>query len=1156
MALLLALMPILQSTVLAQGGGVPRRKDAGIASGTKARPDTTEIEVEKIETSGGPVRVFLQLNAPAVSEVMAKSGRGAASTQASKISSDQQSIESAFTAAGLNVKITDRLRTAVNGFIAVVDPKQIRQIAAVPGVKTVYKANIIDPDLTTTIPKLGIPPIWASGYTGSGSTVAVIDDGIDYKHANFGGNSGTTWATRPTKIIDGYDFVGDAYDARVGNSPTPDSDPYTCPNPPPAPIYDPADAPIHHGTHVAGIVGGLGVTSGGATFAGPYDATVPFTNLLIGPGVAPAARFYIFRVFGCYGSTDDLNITAAIDRAMDPDQNGDPSDHANVINMSLGSNYGVGYGPEQISVENATQVGITVVAAAGNAADSYYIVSDPGDTGAAISVAGTSAYVPSVTVAAGVRYGSGASFGPRFTTGGITGTIQVSTPANGCGPLTGFTAGNIARINRGTCEFDDKVWYAQQAGAIAVVVCNNAAGAPIAMGTGVTAPPTSPSLITIPSTMVSLADCPSVTGTATVRVDPTANAIYSSTSRGPRRSTVSSRVVLKPDVAAPGENVISSIGWNSVASYSGTSMATPHIAGYVALLHQQNPSWTPGELKALVMNTSTVDIPVTVGVATPLYGPGRMGVGRIDPANAFNLSGGGPKVIAYDQASPELVSVSFGLIEAVGAYTQTRTIELRNKGTSSVTYNVGLQNVVTEVGSSVAVSASSVTVPAGGTATVNVTVSGNPNTAGSFGRDASVANSQGGLLREWLPEVTGYVTFTAASQPTLRVSYHAIVRPAAQMTAQDVLTLPNTSGSASVVLSGTGFSTSPTVFSGSTTNVASLVSPFNLAYTNTTFPISFDVRETSFHIQNIGVTSDRLAQANLAATQIFFAITTPADWATPKSLAPYIHITTSAGNFCLGMPRLTVSSQQADVFLSSLYAGDCATSAGGFWDFANPTYGGVTAYPMHSYLLNNNTIVLAVPASGAAPSLGLTAGETFTYQVELASYDYGTVDISPVLSYSPDNDPLSFVDASGAIGGPFPNLPWFIDQPGSDDVPVDYNLSLFSGTNPLRILLVHYQNAQAYTRAELVCVNGPGLPVAAGCANATGPLVGDPGVTGTVNAAGSAGSGVTELGGPLTLPSTGYSHPTSDNNVAIAILLFCGLAAIGMGVIALRRRAR
>ncbi|HYH84774.1 MAG TPA: post-COAP-1 domain-containing protein [Pyrinomonadaceae bacterium] len=110
--------------------------------------------------------------------------------------------------------------------------------------------------------------------------IGIIDTGIDYTHADFGG-PGTSAAytsnnraiiepgTFPTaKVVGGMDFAGDAYTG--ANAPIPDPDPLDCTN---------------HGTHVAGSAAGLSVNVDGTTYTGPYDGTTPFTSLSIGPGV-------------------------------------------------------------------------------------------------------------------------------------------------------------------------------------------------------------------------------------------------------------------------------------------------------------------------------------------------------------------------------------------------------------------------------------------------------------------------------------------------------------------------------------------------------------------------------------------------------------------------------------------------------------------------------------------------------------------------------------------------------------------------------------------------------------------------------------------------------------------------------------------------------
>ena len=105
----------------------------------------------------------------------------------------------------------------------------------------------------------------------------------------------------------------------------------------------------------------------------------------VGPGVAPQAELYALRVFGCAGST---NLTAAaINWATDPNRDGDPSDHVDVINMSLGSAYGTPDDPSAAASNNAVAAGVIVVTSAGNSGDSYFVSGSPGSAVRAIATA-------------------------------------------------------------------------------------------------------------------------------------------------------------------------------------------------------------------------------------------------------------------------------------------------------------------------------------------------------------------------------------------------------------------------------------------------------------------------------------------------------------------------------------------------------------------------------------------------------------------------------------------------------------------------------------------------------------------------------------------------------------------------------------------------
>ena len=210
----------------------------------------------------------------------------------------------------------------------------------------------------------------AGGYTGKGVKIAVIDSGIDYTHTDFGGSgkledyekaskltelpSADSGLINRTKVAGGYDLVGDNYDG--SNTAVPDGNPLDC-------------TTGGHGTHVAGTAAGYGVNADGSTFTGDYSKLTAeqLKAMKIGPGVAPDAEIYAFRVFGCSGSTNV--VIEALDRALDPNGDGDFSDRVNVVNMSLGGEFSPQDDPEAYAVDALTRAGVLSVISAGNAND-------------------------------------------------------------------------------------------------------------------------------------------------------------------------------------------------------------------------------------------------------------------------------------------------------------------------------------------------------------------------------------------------------------------------------------------------------------------------------------------------------------------------------------------------------------------------------------------------------------------------------------------------------------------------------------------------------------------------------------------------------------------------------------------------------------------
>src|SRR5439155_17958620 len=178
-------------------------------------------------------------------------------------------------------------------------------------------------------------------------------------------------------------------------------------------------------------------------------------NFNIGPGVAPKADLYAVRVFGCEGPTD---VTVdAIEWAVDNDMD--------VINMSLGSTFGSKDDPSAVASTNAAKAGVIVVASAGNAGPSPYVIGSPSTADGAISVAANDPYL---TLPGAILTFSGTTTIPAINANGFalagssTFNIKVikddpTTTSRdeslGCSVADFGSLGpnTIAVVNRGTC---------------------------------------------------------------------------------------------------------------------------------------------------------------------------------------------------------------------------------------------------------------------------------------------------------------------------------------------------------------------------------------------------------------------------------------------------------------------------------------------------------------------------------------------------------------------------------------------------------------------------------------------------------------------------------------------------------------------------------
>ena len=647
-------------------------------------------------------------------------------------------------AAADGIKLTERqtFDTLWNGVSVSVAPSQVAALRSVPGVKAVYPVHTVslpresgggpEIDLKNAVGQTQAGQAHDMDIDGTGVTIAIMDSGLDYTLPEFGGCFGPS-----CKVRGGFDLVGDLYNANPNN---PTFDPVPHPDPDPAPC-DPnvADAreaagggtsAAAHGTHVAGIAAadGRGHEAEGQVV-----------------GVAPGARLLAYRVFGCNGSTDTDVMINAMEMAL--------ADHADVLNMSIGSAFSNWpQSPEAVASDNLVDAGMVVVASIGNSGANggqLWSAGSPGVGRKVIGVASfdnTKATLPAFS-AGGVLYGyNRAAAAPLPPLSGSlpiqfsatpppTPTSPAVAPVNdGCVAYpAGSLTGKAVFIRRGTCGFYNKAINAQNAGAAAVVLYNNQAGSVSpTVAPPVTNPP-SPA-VTIPVVAITAADARAIFTSGATTLTWTNQVVESPIATAGLISDFSSigtdaELTLKPDLGAPGGQIYSTWphqqfgGHNTI---SGTSMASPHVAGLAALiLDAKNGNVSPDMVRTLLMNTaSPKGLNIAPGAA--LEPTSRQGAGMGQVVDAVSTAG---------WVTPSKISLG----EGNGGSAQ---LTVRNSGSSAITYDLSEVSTATQSPTTVpsnplaypftfsffggantaSFGSPSVTVPAGESATVNVNI--------------------------------------------------------------------------------------------------------------------------------------------------------------------------------------------------------------------------------------------------------------------------------------------------------------------------------------------------------------------------------------------------------------------------------------------------
>ncbi len=592
--------------------------------------------------------------------------------------------------------------STVSNAVLVRVPDQVAQrLAALPGVERVVQAYEMQRTLESALPLLHVPEGWlrigGSEHAGEGVRIGIIDTGIDQSHPGFVDSS------LPTP--EGYPKVNYASDAAYTSSKVIVARSYLD-------LLGESDnsarASDSHGTGVA--MAAAGVIQ--QTESGQIS------------GVAPKAWLGSYNVFPRDGGNTRTDIVLkAFDDAV--------RDGMNVINLSLGSTFASRPEDDVIDAvfDRAADMGVLVVTSAGNGGPEPFTL---GDTGVATSalVVGASwnsrVFAGTVTLSGGQQFPAVPSDGTRPSQpvqAPMRDITEIDPSGLACDTLPADSlTGRIAFILRGVCVFEDKLNFTQAAGAVgAIVYTDEDRPDAITMAVGAA---------TLPASMVSHADglairdrliaSPDLAATIDFRVEARSadpHQLASFSSRGP-----STDWTIKPDLVAVGTSLNTARLGSGYSTTQGTSFSSPLVAGAAAVVMSQRPGYPVAQYRSMLVNAAT---PLVLSSDTPVpVQQAGGGVLNLDAALATTVT-----------ASP--VSLSFG----IDSETWERPLTVFNLGSSPDTFTVSAQ---TYAGSPPAISHASLSIPAGESQTINVTMAGTGLAPGSYEGMILIQGSQPG----------------------------------------------------------------------------------------------------------------------------------------------------------------------------------------------------------------------------------------------------------------------------------------------------------------------------------------------------------------------------------------------------------------------------
>jgi len=651
-----------------------------------------------------------------------------------------------------NIPYLGAASTLVNAVFVRLPMRRAAELQTLPGVRTTVYLPPLHRHLNRALNLVNASAAWSQitggqANAGAGIKIAVIDSGIDQTHPALQDPSLQIPAGYPlgnASFTNSKVIVARSY---VSQLPYPGVTPqFSLPD-----DTTPSDH-FGHGTAIAMIAAGA-----------PVQA--PLSSI---SGIAPKAYLGNYKIYGSPGINDNPSAAVVIQALEDA-----LTDDMDIAVLASGSaalfgpydqtaqcqpqglpSYIPGAACDVLSyaVEHAIQLGLTVVVSAGEDAESgynfpaYATINSPGTAPDAITVgATTNSHALYNSVRLATLAADDALFGRAPKPGGpfTAPLVDVTTLGDdgmACSPLPANSlTGAIAFIQRGTCAFDYKSNNAKTAGAVAVLLYLEAGDDDLFFPIGLedTAIP----LVAVGNTnglaMKSyLASNPGAKAT----LDPswheettTADTVADYSSRGPSIGlfSTSPTPVIKPELVAPGGDIYTAAqrldpngdlydasGYTAV---DGNSFSAAMVAGAVALVKQAHPAYTPAQLKSAVVNTASGNLQDDAG-------PARV---RSAGAGKLNVQAAIGSQIAINPAT-----LAFNI---TGALPST-TLAITNAGSTSQTLTLSVAQRDADAHARVS-APSSVTVAAGQTSTITVSLTGSLPVAGSYEGQINITGS-------------------------------------------------------------------------------------------------------------------------------------------------------------------------------------------------------------------------------------------------------------------------------------------------------------------------------------------------------------------------------------------------------------------------------